>query len=215
MHARFASLLQGIPWTGDVRADMAALLAAHGQRQTVDHSLLVAAEAERLAARFDGDSAPARVAGWLHDVSAVFPVEQRTQVARQLGLQVLPEEEAAPMILHQKLSAAMAREVFGVQDAAVIQAIGCHTTLRANASWLDKVLFVADKVAWDQAGSPPYLEGLLVALERSLDRAALHYLDYLWHRRHALPAVHPWLVDAYQDLRQQCQAGSQDSFLGS
>ncbi|EJW16375.1 hydrolase (HAD superfamily) [Paenibacillus alvei DSM 29] len=64
------------------------------------------------------------------------------------------------MIIHQKLSKVMARDIFGITDNEVLDAVGCHTTLRANATQLDLVLFVADKIAWDQQGTPPYLKEL-------------------------------------------------------
>jgi predicted HD superfamily hydrolase involved in NAD metabolism len=200
MYQVMSDLAQSISLSGDMRADMVALLTHHGCLQTVAHSLHVAEEARRLAGRFDVDAGPAETAGWLHDVSAVFPPAQRLQVARALDITVLPEEEAAPMILHQKLSVVVARELFGVRDEAVLSAIGCHTTLKAHASTLDKVVFLADKIAWDQPGEPPYRADVLAALEQSLDRAAFAYLDYLWQRRHTLAIVHPWMVAAYADL---------------
>jgi predicted HD superfamily hydrolase involved in NAD metabolism len=200
MHPFLTELAESIPWTGDLRADMIALLGHHGHPRTADHCLRVAAEAGQLATRFGADPSSAQVAGWLHDVSAVFPAAQRTAIARRLGLEVLTEEEKAPMILHQKLSAIMARQIFGVDDEAALSAIGCHTTLKANASPLDKVVFLADKISWDQTGTPPYLEGLLRALERSLDQATLYFLDHLWQQRRTLPVIHPWFVEAYRQL---------------
>lgn len=71
-----------------------------------------------------------------------------------------------------------------------------NATLKATASPLDKVIFVADKIAWDQEGKPPYLGEILKALEHSLDAAALVYLDYLWEQRETLPVLHPWVVEA-------------------
>jgi predicted HD superfamily hydrolase involved in NAD metabolism len=200
MHPSLVPLATGVRLTGEIRADMAALLTHHGCLQTVAHSLRVAEEARRLAVRFAVNAGPAETAGWLHDISAVFPPAQRLQVARELDLAVLPEEEAAPLILHQKLSAVVARELFGVRDEAVLSAIGCHTTLQAHASALDKVVFLADKIAWDQPGAPAYLADVLAALEQSLDRAAWAYLDHLWRRRHTLAVVHPWMVAAHADL---------------
>ena len=120
---------------------------------------------------------------------------------------MLAEEERAPIILHQKLSAVMASEIFGVEDEAVLCAIGCHTTLKANASVLDKVVFIADKVRWDQSHPPPFLEAVLVGLERSLDEGVLAYLEYMWQRRHTLPVVHPWLAEAYAELSQAVGRG--------
>jgi HD superfamily phosphohydrolase YqeK len=101
------------------------------------------------------------------------------------------------MIIHQKLSRILASEVFGVDDVLVLDAVECHTTLKANPTRLDKVLFVADKIAWDQDGIAPYYHKLVAALEQSLDHAVLVYLKYLWDRRHTLKVFHPWAREAY------------------
>lgn len=206
MHRRLAQLVRDVHLTAQVDSDVTALLTRYGDTNTVRHCQHVAAEAERLAAQFGADPARAHIAGWLHDVSAVFPVAQRVSVARGLGLEILPEEEIAPMLLHQKISAAIARHVFGIGDEAVLSAVECHTTLKAGASLLDKVVFVADKVAWDQSGVPPYLPEITRALERSLDEAVLCYLEYLWQKRADLAAVHPWFVQAYRAFQDAAQA---------
>ncbi len=201
MHSLFLALADDIAWTGDSRADMVALLTRHGHPKTADHCLAVAAEARRLAHAYGVDEARAELAGWLHDISAIIPSSRRLRAAEQLSLAVLLEESAAPMILHQKLSVAIAREMFGIADEPVLSAIGCHTTLKANASALDKVVFLADKLRWDQAGDPPYLAALRTACGQSLDQGAACYLDYLWQQRSRLPVVHPWFVEAYHQLK--------------
>jgi HD superfamily phosphohydrolase YqeK len=104
------------------------------------------------------------------------------------------------MIIHQKLSAWMAADVFGITDPTIISAVGCHTTLRAGAGPLDMAVFVADKIAWDQPGDPPYLVAILAAAERSLADAARVYVGYLWERRATLAVIHPWLAEAHKDL---------------
>ena len=160
----------------------------------------MAAEARRLAIRFGEDPARAEAAGLLHDISAPIPDAERLATAEAWGVEALAEERAYPMILHQKLSAVIAREAFGVKDAGVLSAIGCHTTLKAGASRLDKVVFVADKIAWDQPGDPPYLAEILAATERSLDAAAFCYLDYLYQRRATLRVAHPWMLAAWAEV---------------
>jgi predicted HD superfamily hydrolase involved in NAD metabolism len=160
----------------------------------------VAAEAQRLAHQWGEDIASAEIAGFLHDISAIVPSEQRIALAEALHLDILPEERILPMIIHQKLSAVIARELFAIHSPAILDAIGCHTTLKANASFLDKIVFVADKLKWDQQGDPPYLAALAAAAERSLDAAALCYLEYLWQRRASLAVLHPWAIDAYRQL---------------
>lgn len=189
--------------TGHLRRDVATFLALHDCAHTAGHVAQVAAEAKRLAERFGAPSEAAEVAGLLHDISAVIPNEERIAAAHTFGIEVLPEEATFPMIIHQKLSVVLARDLFGVTQPEPLSAIGCHTTLKADASLLDKVVFVADKIKWDQAGEPPYLAELQQALDRSLDHAAFCYLDYLWQRRATLRVVHPWLVAAHQQLQEQ------------
>lgn len=194
------TLTKGIVFTGDLAADVTAFLHHHNYPHTAEHCRDVAAEARRVALKMGVNPDQAETGGWLHDVSAVIPTAERTIIAEQWGLEVLPEEAAFPMIIHQKLSVVMAREIFGINDEAILSAIGCHTTLKANAATLDKVVFIADKLAWDQPGTPLYKAEMLEALERSLDEAALVYLQYLWDRRDTLKVMHPYMVEAYREL---------------
>jgi predicted HD superfamily hydrolase involved in NAD metabolism len=186
--------------TGNIRKDATDFLVLYGQATTAGHCSSVANKAKELAKQFSADETNAEIAGWLHDISAVIPNEERISVARANNLEVLLEEEKLPMIIHQKLSRLIAKEVFRVADEEVLSAIECHTTLKAHSSLLDKVVFVADKIAWDQEGNPPYLRDILKALEHSLDAAALVYLDYLWQQHETLPVLHPWVVEARASL---------------
>ncbi len=197
------SLRGDLELTGQLLKDVSRFLAQHGHAHTATHSARVAAQARGLAERFGVSASQAEAAGWLHDISAVIPNEKRVRVALDHGIEVLPEEELLPMIVHQKLSALLARDLFGVADADVLSAVGCHTTLKVDASPLDKVVFVADKIAWDQEGRPPYLTELVTALDGSLDEAAFVYLNYLWKRRDTLPVLHPWVVAAHRQLSQR------------
>lgn len=61
------------------------------------------------------------------------------------------------MIIHQKLSRVLAKRYLKCMMKRLLNAICCHTTLRKHATKMDLVLFVADKIEWDQNGTPPYL----------------------------------------------------------
>lgn len=202
-----APLREGWVQTGDIRHDAPTFLTAHGFPETAAHVADVAKVAKHLAARFGEGAAQAEAqaetAAWLHDISSVFPNETRIAVAEAFGLTVLPEERAYPMIVHQQLSAVLARELFHVRDPVTLSAIACHTTLKAGATRLDTIVFIADKIAWDQQGIPPYLPALTDALEHSLDAAAFVYLDWLWQQRETLGIIHPWFRDAYIERASQ------------
>ena len=205
--AALVPLLKGLSFGADLRANIGLFLLAHDRADTLGHCARVAAGAGRIAERFGLEHSAAETAGWLHDISAVIQNDMRIQVAEGIGLTVLDAERAYPMIVHQRLSEAMATALFDVHDAASLSAIGCHTTLKANASALDKAVFVADKIKWDQAGDPPYLGEILAALNVSLDAAAFCYLDYLFQRRGQLKVVHPWAWDAYIGLNTEEKHG--------
>jgi predicted HD superfamily hydrolase involved in NAD metabolism len=199
-HPLLADLLGDLELTGNIAQDVPDFLRQHHCPITALHCQQVAAMARRVAVSAGANPDQAEIAGWLHDVSAIFPSSERVRIAHTLGLEVFPEEEQCPMIVHQKLSRQMALEIFGVTNTLILDAIGCHTTLRGQSTTLDKVLFVADKLAWDQPGTPPYVKELEMALGRSLDHAASFFVNYLWARRDSLLVIHPWLRAAVRDL---------------
>ena len=186
--------------SGELGRDVTAVLTQHQLPIVAGHVSRVAQEARRLAVQFGANATGAETAGWLHDVSGVIPNAARVDLCRAFNIPVLPGEANFPMILHQKLSAVVAKEVFGVMQPAVLSAIGCHTTLKAGASLLDKIVFVADKIKWDQPGEPPYLVEIETAVAHSINDACRVYLNYLWQQRNSLRYVHPWFAEAYEEL---------------
>ena len=201
MHSLFHNLVKDVPFTDSLKENVHLFLTLNQCPKTAEHCINVGKEARRVAERFGANPDSAEIAGWLHDISAVFPSRERIQVSRALQIEVLPEEETFPMIIHQKISKVMARDIFGIEDSEILEAIGCHTTLRARSKLLDQVVFVADKIAWDQDGRPPYLEALTEQLQRSLKHGAFAYIHYLWERKETLKVIHPWLKEAYDELK--------------
>lgn len=200
MHSPYVELVTH-KFSGKLREDVYTFLVNNGCPKTAEHSLRVGDEARNIAARFGANGKSAEIAGYLHDVSAVFPNDQRIAVSRAFGIEVLPEEEVFPLIIHQKISKQMAKDIFNITDREILDAIGCHTTLKKESTLLDRVLFVADKIEWDQPGKPPYLNEIIAQLDRSLEHAAFEYIDFLWQQRQNLKVIHPWLKEAYEELK--------------
>lgn len=80
----------------------------HNRLRIAVHSLWVAQKAKILARRYGADENLAEAAGLLHDIGGVYPNDKRIEVCNMLDLDILPEEEELPLILHQKISAVMA-----------------------------------------------------------------------------------------------------------
>ena len=167
--------------------------------KTYYHCMEVGEYAYQLGEKYLTSPEKVSIAGYLHDISAVYPNNQRINVAQKYGIELNEAEMAFPMIIHQKISKSIAKMDFGIEDNEILSAIECHTTLKKNYSDIDLVLFVDDKIKWDQEGKPPYLDGLLQALNCSLENAAYFYIDYIL--KHDIKVVHPWLWDAYNQLK--------------
>lgn len=182
------------PFAGDLAADVDALLAAHGCEITREHVPRVAREAVGLATRFGVDPAAARTAALLHDVGGIVRRSDMVALCETLGLPVVPEERQVPMLLHAKLGVVLARGRYGVSEPDVLQAIRFHTTLHAQPTPLDLVVFLADKLEWDQGGVPPYRQELGTALGGGLRRGAHWMLGWM-----ARPEAH--LLIPHPDLR--------------
>ncbi len=88
----------------------------------------------------------AQIAGLLHDCAKYLSNDQLIEIAKKRGLLISPGEEKAPQLLHAKVGALFAEEIYGVQDPAVLRAIRLHTTGSPAMGLLDKIIFVADYI---------------------------------------------------------------------
>lgn len=203
MNDIFKEITKDVTLTGDIKKDSYNLLMKYNRVVIANHSLRVAEKARFLAKQFGADEDLAEIAGLLHDISGVYPIDERVELCRKLNIEVLLDEEKCPMILHQKISKVMATEIFNISNKEILEAISCHTTLKSNASQLDMVLFIADKIEWDQKGLPPYIDEVEKALAISLELSAFKFIKYQMDNKENLKVIHPWLLDAYLDLEKR------------
>lgn len=168
-----------IPQTGDLSRDMEILMRQNGKEKTFAHMTAVAEVNRKLAERFWLDAEKCFTAGLLHDVSAVIRPADMLAYAKEQGFILCEAEMKYPFLLHQRLSAAVVKECFSITDRGVLSAIACHTTLKENADAYDMALFIADKLAWDQEGVPPFFDAVNTALEESLEKACWVYMRYM------------------------------------
>ncbi|HVN69405.1 MAG TPA: bis(5'-nucleosyl)-tetraphosphatase (symmetrical) YqeK [Candidatus Binatia bacterium] len=117
-----------------------------GQEHRYEHSLRVAQCAEELALRHGADPRKARLSGLLHDLARLYSPERLIAESEARGLPIDEDERAHPVLLHARLGAALARELFGVEDDAVLSAIAKHTRGAPAMSALDKIVYLADSL---------------------------------------------------------------------
>lgn len=200
MNQVLLDLMIGIKVTGDIQKDMVELFSFHEHQNIEDHSIKVAYEARKFACKFGVDKHKGFVAGCLHDLGNLFSNDKKNTICNKLGINILPEEYIAPSLLHSKISKVMAMEMFYVEDKDILSAIECHSTLKGNAGILDMVLFIADKISWDNIHNQIFIEDVFDGLEESLERGAFAYLKYLYVNRNNMLVFCTWTSEAYNDL---------------
>ena len=109
------------------------------------HVLGTEQEAVRLVRRYGGDETQARIAALLHDCTKKLDMAQQLALCEKYGIMLDELEQKALKLLHSKTGAAMARDVFGVEDA-VYDAILYHTTGKPDMTRLEKIIYLADYI---------------------------------------------------------------------
>ena len=116
------------------------------KRNRFAHSIGVANTAVKLAKRFGVDEGKAYVAGLLHDCARQFENDELPAQAQARGIEIGEVERAMPLLLHAYISAHMIKEVYGVDDAELSQAIWRHTVGAPDMTPLDKIIYFADMI---------------------------------------------------------------------
>ena len=167
------------PLSGDIRTDVKNILLINGKSKTYIHVANVADRNALISKTYDLDHDKCVIAGLLHDISAIIKPEDMLKYAYENRLEVCEAERKYPFLLHQRLSKICAVEYFNISDEEILSAIECHTTLKKCPSKYEMSLFIADKLAWDKRGIPPFYEEVDSALGISLEAACYKYMEYM------------------------------------
>ncbi|HIZ56593.1 MAG TPA: bis(5'-nucleosyl)-tetraphosphatase (symmetrical) YqeK [Firmicutes bacterium] len=195
--------IQTIAVSGELKTDIINFLAQNGKEEIANHCIAVAKTSREIAARFGLDESTASVSALLHDISNVVRPQDMLDYAITQNWALDDAERKHPFLLHQRLSAVFAQELFDIHDAAILSAIECHSTLKADPSGYDMVLFLADKLSWDQGETPPFYGLVSSALEYSLAYACLVYINFVLDNGLIL-SPHQWLIHAKIFLENIC-----------
>ncbi len=111
-----------------------------------EHTLGTADMAERLAEMINLDKNKAKLAGLLHDCAKCFPNEKLLEIIHSK----IPDVDECELLnyktLHAPVSAYIAKEEFGVDDAEILSAIRWHTLAYCGMTDFEKIVFLADKI---------------------------------------------------------------------
>lgn len=187
--------------TDNMIQDLAELLVVNNKLNTYKHVKEVAECSKVIASKYGLDLNTIELASYSHDIAAIMKSSDMLEYAMKENLYLDEAERKYPFLLHQRFGKMIIEDVFNITDTNVLSSVECHTTLRSKPSSYDLALFIADKLAWDQEGVPPYLEVVEKALEISLEKAALTYIDYIFEYEMIL-YPHTWLLEARKYLNE-------------
>ena len=140
------------------------------------HSLSVADYARRLAQIHGIDRRQAEEAGLLHDCAKCMPLKEMQRIAVEHALTDDPEILSSNALMHSLVGAWVARNVYGMADPEVLEAIAYHNTGCAGMSRLAMCVCLADSIE-PERGSYPLLGQIRALAEHSLERALLMSLE--------------------------------------
>lgn len=176
-----------------------AVALSYLKNRRIPHVLGTEQEAVRLAEKYGADVEKARVAALLHDCTKKLNMEEQLALCEKYGIGLDELEQKALKLLHSKTGAAIARDVFGVDDE-IYRAIWWHTTGHAGMTLLEKVIYLADYI--EPTRDFPGVEELRKAVYEDLDKGLLLALNMSIEEMTAMGnPVHHATVEARDALK--------------
>ncbi|MBR4724582.1 MAG: bis(5'-nucleosyl)-tetraphosphatase (symmetrical) YqeK [Lachnospiraceae bacterium] len=126
----------------ELRIKMESLLSPH----RFAHVKNVAKTAVRLAQIYGADMDKAYIAGMLHDCAKYLDDDQMLDAAKEYKIELEEVEKQSLQLVHAKVGAVFAKEIYGIEDEDILNAIRYHTTGRPEMSILEKIIYVADYI---------------------------------------------------------------------
>lgn len=150
----------------------------HGQvekmlpRKRFLHTVGVMLESVRLANLWGADPQKARLAALLHDCAKYIDPRELVRLSG--------DDTGIEAVQHAFAGAAVAKEVFGIQDPQVLEAVRLHCTGDTGMELLDMVIYLADIT--ERSRSFPGVEDYRRALEAGPEEAMLFALQRGYER---------------------------------
>lgn len=167
--------------------------------QRYRHSIRVMDTCEQLARCHQENIYKAMLAGLLHDCARDRNEETLRDLLAHNQVKVSQWEILQPVLLHAKAAGILAKELFGITDEAVLNAMVWHTTGKENMTILEKIVFLADCI--EPGRSFPGVDEIRMMAYNNLDQAVLmalkNSISYIVSQE---GIVHPDTLNAYNWL---------------
>jgi len=126
----------------EIRKDLKQKL----DKKRYTHTLGVAYTAASLAMAHGESIEKAYLAGLLHDNAKCIPHNEKIDLCGKYGLFINDAEKSNPDLLHAKLGAKLAKDIYKIEDEEICSAICYHTTGKPGMTMLEKIVYLADYI---------------------------------------------------------------------
>ncbi len=181
----------------DLESNLKAFFTKHNKADVFEHTLDVVDVLRSLQQYHVFDFEKVKVGALCHDIGRVVDKNEILDLCLDFDHTLNPGEVEVPSLLHQIASRILSEHVFGITDNEIFNAIECHTTLKPQASMIDKLIFVSDKLSWKSPEHSELVNTMQRLSTRSLDETVYHYLKNLYENRHRVAYYHKWSEQAY------------------
>lgn len=155
-----------------------------------EHVLGVAQTAVWLAIKHGEDVNKAYTAGILHDCAKYLPDNEMLEQADYYHIELDDVERRAVQLVHSKVGAYYARDIYGVGDEDILNAIFYHTTGRIGMSKLEKIIYISDYIEPTRKWTDdPDIPAIRACSSKDLDRTLLMILEKTYN----------YLIATYKD----------------
>ena len=178
----------------------------HLDQNRYEHTLGVMYTAGALAMRYGADLEDTMIAGLLHDCAKCIPSAQKIELCKKYNLNISEAEQKNPGLLHAKLGAYLAKEMYQIENTEILDAISCHTTGRPHMTLLDKIIYIADYIepGRDKAENLPYIRKIAFEdLDVCMAEILHDTLAYLSSRGGSIDATTKMTYDFYRQYRKK------------
>lgn len=163
------------------------------------HTLGVVQSACSLAKINGVNEEKAKIAALIHDAAKNMKIDQQYKILKDNNVDIDIISQNSPQILHGWVAAILAKDLMGVEDEDILNAIKYHTTARESMSKLEKIIYIADYIEPNR--DYPGVEELRKITFSNLDKGLLMGIDNTIAfviRQGQL--VHPLTIDAHNYL---------------
>jgi len=111
-----------------------------------NHSVGVMNCAVEMAELYGADVEKARIAGLLHDCAKNYSVSEMFELCDKYNVSLDPITRRQTGLIHGFLGAEIAKDIFGIDDEEIYDAIYYHTVGKPDMPLLTKIIYIADSI---------------------------------------------------------------------